>query len=98
VRRVVDRAAEANAPRSPARVTFRSVRPVDTEAYGVRIVRAGERDAYLDIERREDGIHVLPATDGISQIVLRPGALGATESDRIVIEKGVTVQVRWDAT
>ena len=77
VRRVVDRAAEARAPVHPARVTFRSVRPVDTEAYGVRIVRSGERDAFVDIEKRGDGVHVLPATEGVSQIVLRPGALGA---------------------
>jgi len=98
VRRVVDRAAEAKAPIHPSHVTFRSVRPVDTEAYGVRIVRAGERDAYLDIERRDDGIHVLAATEGIAQIVLRPGALGAKQSDPIVIEKGVTAKIRWDAT
>lgn len=96
VRRVVDRAAEAKAPLHPAHVTFRSVRPADTEAYGVRIVRVGERDAFVDIEKRDDGIHVLPATEGISQIVLRPGALGAKEGDPIVVDKGVTVKVRWD--
>jgi pimeloyl-ACP methyl ester carboxylesterase len=96
VRRVVDRAAEARAPRYPARVSFRSIRGVDSEAYGVRIVRAGERDAFVDIEKREDGIHVLPGTEGIVQIVLRPGALGAREADRIVVEPGVSVNVRWD--
>ena len=97
LRRVVDRAAEAKAPLYPAHVTFRSVYPQATEAYGVRVVRIGERDAYVDIEKRDDGIHVLPATEGVSQIVLRPGALGAKESDRVVTEKGSAVKVRWEA-
>ena len=97
VRRVVDRAQEAKSPLHPAHVTFRSVSPYAAEAYGVRLVRIGERDAYVDIEKRDDGIHVLPATEGVSQIVLRPGALGAKESDRVVVEKGAAVKVRWEA-
>lgn len=97
VRRVVDRAAEAKAPRHPAHVTFRSVFPYEAEAYGVRVVRSGERDAYVDIEMRDDGIHVLAATEGVTQIVLRPGALGAKEGDRVVVEKGGNVKVRWEA-
>ena len=64
IRRVVDRAAEAQAPRFPAHVTFRSTRGIDTEAYGVRVVRAGEQDAYVDIEKRDDGIHVLRGDRG----------------------------------
>ncbi len=95
IRRVVDRAAEAQAPRFPAHVTFRSTRGVDTEAYGVRIVRAGERDAYVDIEKRDDGIHVRRGTDGVVQIVLRAGALGAREGDAVMIEPGVMTNVRW---
>ena len=95
IRRVVDRAAEAQAPRFPAHVTFRSTRGVDTETYGVRIVRAGEKDAYVDIEKRDDGIHVLRGTEGIVQIVLRPGALGAREGERVIAEPGVVANVRW---
>ncbi|MDB5212490.1 MAG: hypothetical protein JWO86_417, partial [Myxococcaceae bacterium] len=95
MRRVVDRAAEAQAPRSPAHVTFRSTRGIDTEAYGVRIVRAGEKDAYVDIEKREDGVHVLRGTEGVVQIVLRPGALGAREGERVIADPGVAVNVRW---
>ena len=95
IRRVVDRAAEARAPRSPARVSFRSTRGIDTEAYGVRLVRAGERDAFVDLEKREDGVHVLQGTEGAVQIVLRPGALGAREGERIITDPGVTANVRW---
>ncbi len=94
VRSVVERAANARAPIYPSRVSFRSMRAVDTAAYGVRIVRAGEREAFVDIEKRDDGIHVLPATTGIVEIVLRPGALGAHEGQRIVSPNGV--RVRWD--
>jgi pimeloyl-ACP methyl ester carboxylesterase len=95
VRRVVDRAAEARAPRFPAHVTFRSTRGIDTEAYGVRLVRASERDAYVDIERRDDGIHVLSDTEGVVQIVLGPGALGGKEGERIIKDPGVNASVRW---
>ena len=95
IRRVVDRAADAQAPRFPAHVTFRSTRGIDTEAYGVRIVRAGEKDAYVDIERRDDGIHVLHGTEGVVQIVLRPGALGAREGERVIADAGVAANVRW---
>jgi pimeloyl-ACP methyl ester carboxylesterase len=95
IRRVVDRAAEAHAPRFPPRVTFRSTRGSDTEAYGVRIVRAGEKDAYVDIEKREDGVHVLAGTEGVVQIVLRPGALGAREGEKVVLDPNVAATVRW---
>ena len=95
IRRVVDRAADAQAPRFPAHVTFRSVRSIDSEAYGVRIARAGEKDAYVDIEKRDDGVHVLRRTEGVVEIVLRPGALGAREGERVITEPGVSVNVRW---
>ncbi|MDB4943007.1 MAG: hypothetical protein JWP97_2541 [Labilithrix sp.] len=94
IRRVVDRAAEAVAPEHPARVTFRSVRPVDVEAYGVRMVRASERDAFMDIERRADGVHVL-AAENVAEIVLRPGALGAKEGEPVVRASGLSTPVRW---
>lgn len=91
IRRVVDRAAEARAPAHPARVSYRSVRASDVGAYGVSFVRAGEGDAFVDLEKRADGIHVIAAT-GVKEIVLDDGALGATKSDAILESK---VPVRW---
>lgn len=92
IRRVVDRAATAIAPVHPARVTFRSVRPVDTSAYGVTIVRASAtRDAFVDIERRADGVH-LNAAEGVTEIQLAPGALGANGEETIAPAK---TPVRW---
>jgi hypothetical protein len=71
------------------------VRAGDTEAYGVRLVRAGERDAFVDLEKREDGVHVLAATTGVTRIVLRPGALGAKEGEPVVVAPGVAASVAW---
>jgi pimeloyl-ACP methyl ester carboxylesterase len=95
LRKVVDRAADARAPLHPSHVTFRSVRGVDTEAYGVRLVRASEADAFVDVEKKEDGI-VVHRTEGVLQIVLRPGALGAKEGDFIRFDTpGPNIAVRW---
>ncbi len=99
IRRVVDRAASATAPRRPSRVSFRSVRASDTEAYGVRIVRAGAGDAFVDVERRADGVHVL-AAQGVVEIVLAKDALGTDAKDAreppIAIDvPGSKVRVRW---
>lgn len=73
---VVDVAASARVPAAPMRVTFRAVRPEDTGAYGVRIERAaGAGDAFVDVERRADAVHVLRA-EGVARVLLAPGALG----------------------
>lgn len=92
IRRVVDRAADAHAPQFPSRVSFRSVRSIDTQAYGVKVVRAGAGDAFVDIEKRDDGIHVLRA-DGVKEFVLKPGALGAKQGDAV---HGAKIPVRWE--
>ena len=95
LRRVVERAATAVVPRRPSRVSFRSVRAADVEAYGVRIVRAGDRDAFVDVERRADAIHVL-AAHGVKEIVLANDALGANANTPIVNDvPGSKVAVRW---
>lgn len=95
IRRVVDRAESARAPSRPARVSYRSVRSSDAEAYGVRIVRAGDVDAFIDIERRDDTIQVL-GVSGISHVLLLPGALGSHVGEPVRMGPGVLpVDVRW---
>lgn len=92
IRKVVAKAATSVAPLHPARVSFRSVRTQDTGAYGVSFTRTSTAmDAFVDLEKRADGIHVLSA-QGVSEIALEPGALGASAQDPIV---GVKVPVRW---
>lgn len=86
IRKVVQRAAEAIAPSRPARVSFRSVRPSDTEAYGVKITRSPamtpDKDAFIDIEQRDGVIHVHALT-GVTQVVLANDALGAKPSSPV---------------
>jgi pimeloyl-ACP methyl ester carboxylesterase len=72
---VVSAAAGARVPSPVERVTYRSVRPEDTGAYGVRLERAGDGDAFVDVERRADGVHVTHA-DGVRALELERGALG----------------------
>jgi pimeloyl-ACP methyl ester carboxylesterase len=78
---VVATSATRRRPTTIPRVSFRSVRAEDVGAYGVRFDRASpEGDAFVDVERREDGVHVLSCS-GIRAIHFRAGALG-TAPDR----------------
>jgi dienelactone hydrolase len=95
LRAVVDRAATARVPEGPPRVTYHAVRPWDTGAYGVHLTRAARTeaagraaaaspvapgaDAFVDVERRADGIHLLRA-DGVRAVTIDPGALGSMGS------------------
>lgn len=73
---LVTGAASARAPERVRRLTYRSVRASDTQAYGVRIVRATSNgDAFIDVERRDDAVHVLRA-DGVRAVILSRGTLG----------------------
>jgi len=92
---IVARAADAHVPEHPSRVTFKSVRADDTDAYGVHVTRAGG-DALVDLERRADGVHVLRAS-GVKAITLMKGALGAATDAPIAFEPGVpVVPAHWD--
>lgn len=96
--RVVDIAASARAASRDARVTYRSVRERDTGAYGVRLERASPvGDAFVDVERRADAVHVLRA-EGVRAIVLARGALGASveRPPPIVVDEAGGVTARWD--
>ena len=73
---VTERASAARVLDKPSRVTYWSVRPGDVGAYGVRIERAqATGDAFVDVERGSDGVHVHRAT-GVRAIALSRGALG----------------------
>lgn len=93
---IVERAARAQIPAHPPRVTFRSVRIEDERAYGVRIVRAGAGDAFVDVEH-VNGRVVVHALEGVRTLVFEPGALGAAKGAEIVWDPPhVGVDVRWE--
>jgi pimeloyl-ACP methyl ester carboxylesterase len=101
IRRVVARAAEARATVHPSRVSFRSVRASDTEAYGVTIRPPrgpSGAPAFVDLELRADGVHLL-AAEGVAEVILAKGALGATDAPSevpIVYDApGARPVVRW---
>lgn len=75
IAQVVDDAASARRNMHPARVSFRSVRPEDREAYGVRLSRSGSGDAVFDVEAR-DGTIVVHRAAGLGGLTFTPGALG----------------------
>jgi len=102
VRRVVARAAEAEVPEAPTRVSFRGTRLEDRGAYGVVATRrTGATEIFFDVEGRPDGVHVLAAT-GVSGLLLRSGALGVpagspVHADASAGRDGSHVEVRWEA-
>jgi pimeloyl-ACP methyl ester carboxylesterase len=94
---VVARAAAARVPERVTRVEYRSVRPWDTGAYGVHLVRRSPRgDAFVAADARADGVHVTRA-EGVRAVVLDPGALG-TPPERppaITVDGAAGVEARW---
>ncbi|HZU82657.1 MAG TPA: prolyl oligopeptidase family serine peptidase [Polyangiaceae bacterium] len=97
---VVFAAATARVPEDVTRVTFRSVRPSDTRAYGLTLVRrAATGDAFVDVER-SDGVVHLRRAEGVRSVLLARGALGTSpERAPPPIEGGAQagVDVRWEA-
>jgi pimeloyl-ACP methyl ester carboxylesterase len=95
---VVVRAQTTRVP-PVTRVSYTSVRPWDTGAYGVHLVRSRRTgDARVDVELRDDVVHVTRA-EGVRAIVLDPGALGTSPalSPRVVLDGVSGVDVRWQA-
>ncbi|WP_394824245.1 prolyl oligopeptidase family serine peptidase [Pendulispora albinea] len=94
---VVNHASEMRTPATTARVSYRSVRPSDTGAYGVKIARTAAGDAFVDLERRGDGVHVL-AAQGVRSIELARGALGTASATppSITVDPSLKVEVRWE--
>jgi pimeloyl-ACP methyl ester carboxylesterase len=94
---IVDEAARAVAETAPKRVAYRSVRPWDTGAYGVHLVRRSDRgDAVVTVEARDDGVHLTRA-EGVRAIVIDPGAMGTpvAPAPPLVLDGVRGVDVRW---
>ncbi len=91
---LVKLAAAARSPEHPSRVTFRSVRPQDTQAYGVRLVRAGVGDAAFDVEYNGSVVRLISATN-VTMLALSKGALGAPSGARVDVGAS-RVTVRWE--
>lgn len=94
---VVARAASSRRVANPERVSYRSVRKSDVAAYGVRLVRRGSEDAFVDIAREGTRIVVHQAV-GVRAIELARGALGAPHPLPVVRDPGVPdgVEVRFE--
>lgn len=93
---IVKRAALSRTPRRPSRITFRSVRPEDESVYGVTIVRDHPGDAFVDVERRDEGVHVL-ALENVQSLAFASDAFGLLrdEARPRVWFKQTSVPVRW---
>jgi enterochelin esterase-like enzyme len=90
-------ASRARTPDRIARVTYRSVRPSDLGAYGVRLERLeGVGDALIDVEREPDGVHVRSA-QGVRRITLVPGALSTDPAQLppIIVDAAPPVDAAW---
>jgi pimeloyl-ACP methyl ester carboxylesterase len=98
--RIVEAAAHARRVSAPSRVSYWSVRPNDTESYGIRMTRTGlEGDSFFDVERQGDAVHLRRA-EGVRAIRLPRGAFGAapTRALPVVVDdrSAASVEVSWD--
>jgi pimeloyl-ACP methyl ester carboxylesterase len=81
---VVDRAATARTNPNPQHVSYRSVRSNDTSVYGFHFVRTGG-DAFIDVERRGDLVHVLQ-TQGVKSVEIPSGFFGAVKQGNALVD------------
>jgi pimeloyl-ACP methyl ester carboxylesterase len=97
--RIVLLAARTRRVAMPQRVSYWSLRPGDTEAYGIRMKRKSASDAFFDIERSGDTVHLHTAV-GIRSLALPRGAFGfaPVETAAIVCDdpSAKDVVVAWD--
>jgi pimeloyl-ACP methyl ester carboxylesterase len=87
-------AATAQAPVFPARVTFRSVRLEDVEAYGVHIERRSPGDAFVDLENKNGRVVVL-ASENVTRVTLAAEALGVANNAPVENLDREKVPVSW---
>jgi enterochelin esterase-like enzyme len=97
---LVTLAGGARVPDGIRRVTYRSVRPLDLGAYGVRLERTDlGGDAFVDVELEEAAVHVR-AAEGVRKIWLARGSLGSDPANPppIVLDAGTAgVAAAWAA-
>jgi hypothetical protein len=98
--RIVERAARARRTSIPPRVSYWSVRPSDTGAYGIRLVRTrAAGDAFFDIGRETGALHLFAARN-VKEVRLPRGAFGfpPTEAPAVVVDDPTARDVRvvWD--
>ena len=73
---VVHAVATVRSPAHPSHVRFRTVRPSDDRAYGVRLLRAdASKPAYIDVEARAGSV-VVHASENVKSLGLANDALG----------------------
>lgn len=76
---LVELAATARAPARPTRVSYKSVRPGDTGAYGVRLVRErASGDALVDVEYVAGRLR-LKAVSNVKELYFKRGSFGLKE-------------------
>lgn len=100
--RIVELAAHARRVVAPPRVSYWSVRPTDTGAYGIRITRTRPTgDAFFDLARDGAVVHLRRAS-GLRAIALPRGAFGLppAETPAVICDDPAArdVAVSWDAS
>lgn len=89
---IVARAAAAKRVPAPTVVSYRSVRASDGGAYGVKLVRSGHDDAYVELAHdvgRDKNRVIVKKASGVRAIELTRGALGSRPG--VMFDRGIGV-------